>query len=85
MIIKIYKLIYKQKVTKSKNIKIKNEIVRFNRYEFLLERFAKEISEFFIFSSVSGMEKQIKIIKLFFKHLERIMNYKLLYFKHKEF
>jgi len=30
----------------------------------LRERFAKEISEFFIFSSVSGMEKQIKIIRL---------------------
>jgi hypothetical protein len=60
-------LIYKQKVIKNKNIKIKNEIIRFNRYEFLRERFAKEISEFFVFSSVSGMEKQIKIIRL--KHI----------------
>lgn len=60
-------MVYKQKVIKNKNIKIKNEIIRFNRYEFLRERFAKEISEFFIFSSVSGMEKQIKIIRL--KHI----------------
>lgn len=57
-------MIYKQKVIKNINIKIKNEIIRFNRYEFLLERFAKEINEFVIFSSVSGKEEQIRIIRV---------------------
>lgn len=58
----LYKLIYRQKVIK--NIKIRSEIIRFNRYEFLLERFAKEINEFVIFSSVSGRDEQIRIIRL---------------------
>lgn len=60
----LYKLIYRQKVIKNINIKIRSEIIRFNRYEFLLERFAKEINEFVIFSSVSGRDEQIRIIRL---------------------
>ena len=46
------------------NVKIKNEIIRFSRYEFLLERFAKEINELAIFSSVSGKDEQIRIIRI---------------------
>ena len=45
-------------------MRIRSEIISFNRYEFLLERFAKEINEFVIFSSVSGRDEQIRIIRI---------------------
>lgn len=54
------------------NVKIKNKIIRFSRYEFLLEQFAKETNKLVIFLSVSGKDEQIIIIRI--RHIIFIYN-----------
>ena len=82
--------IKKKKLKKKKILKYKNSSLekfslyindQFNNFFGLKSYFQSKILSW----KESRRKKQIKIIKLFLKHLERIMNYKLLYFKHKEF